>query len=268
MTEHPSYLRPIKYLYLEKGQSIMNDIIIKERTRDFYFYTLFGVPYLIAKELSEDDRITLCAHRAYADLSRTIDYSFSSSWLDKNKKTDKANNFIQLKISFKNDVRNCIVKHTKKLLLCASAKSFDFWHKKCCDEIIKIATGQAGLLKSNNSFTYGQAQKWVNMTLKYMDITGFWEDKLCQLREFLHLPVDSYIMKAASDIGVNLPRLSGEKGKYSESLTKKWSNWNDTEYEQFVDELKIQVKDLSEWEESKWIEIAWMQSTMNPKNQK
>lgn len=36
----------------------MDMIYMKERTRDFYFYTLFGVPYNIAKELPAEDKIT------------------------------------------------------------------------------------------------------------------------------------------------------------------------------------------------------------------
>lgn len=246
----------------------MGDIIIKESTFNFYFYTLFGVPYYHAKNISEDDKLMLCAHRAYADLRRTIDYSKSSSWLDANKNTKNAKDFIILKTNFKNEARNCIVKYLKELLFCTSANIFDNLHSNCCNEIISIAKDKPGLIKDGKSFTYGHAQKWVNMTLKYMDITGFWDERLCLLRKYMHLPVDNYILKAASDKGLKLPRINGESGKYSESATEKWSNWNDNDYLSFIRNLKLSEKNLPKWEEDNWIEIAWEQSAMNPKNRR
>lgn len=80
----------------------MDMIYMKERTRDFYFYTLFGVPYDFAYRLDEREQIILCAHQAYADLSRTITYLKSSTWLDKNKKTEEAQFFIKRKKVSKN----------------------------------------------------------------------------------------------------------------------------------------------------------------------
>ena len=53
--------------------------------------------------------------------------------------------------------------------------------------------------ESRNVFTYGQAQKLVNMMLKYLYIyyqCEGWDD-LEKLRSFFHVPIDSYVLKAA-----------------------------------------------------------------------
>lgn len=249
----------------------MDMIYMKERTRDFYFYTLFGVPYNIAKDWPAEDKIRLCSHRAYADLSRTIDYSRSSSWLEDHKKTDTAKSFIAQKQAFKENVHNYLATRiNQKLFSCTSKKDFDEWHKGCCTEIEKKAN-ESGLIKEGKMFSYGQAQKWVNMTLKYMDISGFWdqgEQQIAELRTFLHVPVDSYILKAASSENIPLPRINGELGPYSESTTTKWSNMNPEEYHGFIHRLRGKVKVLSDWEDEKWIDIAWKNSAMKPKNNK
>ena len=39
---------------------------------------------------------------------------------------------------------------------------FDKWHKECCDKLIKTFDKQL--------FTYGQAQKWINMSLKNLHL--------------------------------------------------------------------------------------------------
>lgn len=257
----------------------MDMIYMKERTRDFYFYTLFGVPYNIAKELPAKDKIRLCSHRAYADLSRTIDYSRSSSWLEDHKKTDTAKSFIAQKQAFKENVHNYLATRiNQKLFSCTSKKDFDEWHKGCCTEIEKKAK-ESGLIKEGKMFSYGQAQKWVNMTLKYMDISGFWdqgEQQIAELRTFLHVPVDSYILEASADCEILLPRADGKKNStYSVSTSKKWSNWDEDDYKAFIgigqvsdSNLRKKISNLPEWEDENWIRIAWKNSAMNPKNKK
>ena len=248
----------------------MDMIYMKERTRDFYFYTLFGVPYNIAKDLPAEDKIRLCSHRAYADLSRTIDYSRSSSWLEDHKKTDTAKSFIAQKQAFKENVHNYLaIRINQKLFSCTSEKDFDEWHEGCCTEIEKKAK-EPGLIKVGKKFSYGQAQKWINMTLKYMDISGFWDQQFTGLRQFLHVPVDSYILKASADCKILLPRADGKKNStYSESTSKKWSNWTKDDYKAFIgieqkgdNNLRRKTANLPDWEDKNWILTAWKNSAM------
>ena len=63
--------------------------------------------------------------------------------------------------------------------------SFDEWHKWACDSLIKCFKGQ--------KFTYGQAQKWVNMTMKYLSMFDY--KQVEKVYEFCHVPIDNYIIE-------------------------------------------------------------------------
>ncbi len=66
----------------------------------------------------------------------------------------------------------------------ANQYDFDKWHKNCCDKLIKIFEDQ--------SFGYGQAQKWINMSLKNLSMI---EHRLVEKQyEFFHIPIDNYII--------------------------------------------------------------------------
>ena len=61
---------------------------------------------------------------------------------------------------------------------------FDKWHKECCDKLIKTFDKQL--------FTYGQAQKWINMSLKNLSML---DHQLIEKQyEFFHVPIDNYIV--------------------------------------------------------------------------
>ena len=79
-------------------------------------------------------------------------------------------------------------------------KSFRKWHNEICNKIIECNPKAEGLdvnvLRKN--LTYGQAQKWVNMTLKYMWLMGLIEDQ-----KQLCVPIDNYILKKLRDKDVD-----------------------------------------------------------------
>lgn len=61
---------------------------------------------------------------------------------------------------------------------------FDIWHKRCCDNLIKTFETQ--------EFYYGQAQKWINMCLKYLSML---DHSLVENHyEYFHVPIDNYIV--------------------------------------------------------------------------
>ena len=76
---------------------------------------------------------------------------------------------------------------------------FDKWHKECCDKLIKTFEKQL--------FSYGQAQKWINMSLKNLSML---EHKLVERQyEFFHIPIDNYIIEITGmKISVAWSRLS------------------------------------------------------------
>lgn len=91
-----------------------------------------------------DNSIKASIKSAYRDLCRTIT-GFST-----HKRRD---------IIFNNATE--IIYNEINLLISEKIKQqeeFDEWHKKCCDKLIKIFEDQ--------TFYYGQAQKWINMSLK------------------------------------------------------------------------------------------------------
>ena len=250
---------------------------MKDRTRNFYFYSLFGVPFDKVAELEVKGKIILCAHKAYGDLSRTIGYCLSTNEIEKKKKDPEVQKYNNQKNMFKNEVCEYIGGQISVLLENVRGKGcteFDTWHSEICNEIIKKAKDKEGLVKD---FNYGQAQKWVNMTIKYMDVTGLWDD--CEaykhLRTICHIPVDSYILEAASDEGIVAPYKNGEMGSYKESKSLKWSQWQEEHYKMFIgipyDKngnykqkcLRSIPKSLPDWEDEKWIEYAHKNSNKN-----
>lgn len=78
-------------------------------------------------------------------------------------------------------------------------KDFDKWHRNVSKEI----------KTKYPDFTFGQIQKWINMTIKYLfvlrqlDITGisdyFNEDNA----KYFHAPLDSYVLKAIHTKGIS-----------------------------------------------------------------
>lgn len=114
------------------------------------------------------------AHKAYADMARRT-----------------------LRIKENSKERIALKKSATKILRQAVEKlkndSSDFpkWHEKSCNALIACYGGQ---------LSYGQAQKWLNMLLKYLyvyDVKGY--ETLFSSREgiaALDMPVDSKVIEA------------------------------------------------------------------------
>ena len=173
--------------------------------------------------------------------------------------------------------------------LCEHEKcTYDTWHRNLCsslDSIYKKARCTWG--ESNGKplkFSYGIAQKWVNMTMKYMTITA----NLCallidsdQVPAFLtqygeminrhrcafHAPVDRYIIDAAGRefSNIELPTDPEKKPmkpllryKYPSDYVEPWSQWDDNMYIRFYASLRKNLTDSSplDWEGPAWIEQA------------
>ena len=193
-----------------------------------------------------------CAERAYLDLCRTIKF----------KTEDK-----DVKAEYKSKVCDKLIKEFDILLNAVNTSSdkekqnaFNREHKRICEEI-------CNKYSEISSFTYGQAQKWLNMTLKYVILL----DENSELKSYLHIPVDSYIMQAVGSDNAKLkyclklecvPKKDGTVGKYSESSSKSWSKWNYDEYIAFQNTVRKAINESTsfgspiEWENEAWIEVA------------
>lgn len=130
---------------------------------DFLLAALFGSDY------KKVDDCNLAINRAYRDFCRTI-----------RKEPGGINARMNLKDS-KTKATNIILEFLKK-----DKSNYDEWHEDLCKKLVDLR------------YTYGQAQKWVNMTMKYLYILGYkFNDKTI---EKLHVPIDSKIIEKAQDI--------------------------------------------------------------------
>ena len=79
---------------------------------------------------------------------------------------------------------------------------FDKFHKISCEQLIQVW----------DELTFGQAQKWINMTLKYWLLLG--EKRINGIEKnakFFHIPIDSYV----------------QKGMFEEKNPNAWSKINE-----------------------------------------
>ena len=112
---------------------------------------------------------------------------------------------------------------------------YDLWHEKVCSRL-RETYRRAGV-----TFYYGQAQKWVNMTWKYLYILG--EEIPEPLFACLHVPVDNYIFDAAKR------RLAVERPKIC------WSRWDSYEEQYLAYQKRLREKIIGaplRWEFDAW----------------
>lgn len=124
------------------------------------------------------DHLRLCVQRAYLDLNRTL-HGFAGH---KGAETlrEKAYQFVATLVSAL----------TKRA---SSQRVFDAWHRDACTKLRSLYR-QHGFER----FTFGQAQKWLNMTLKYVFTLG--EARLPGFQHhypFAHVPIDNVFVEAA-----------------------------------------------------------------------
>lgn len=140
------------------------------------------------------DPIEATSTRAYRDFNRTIRYGAMTS--------DKRNHLRKMVTEqFRIEIP-ALVKAEQ-----LNQRDYDIWHYNICTQI-RTYYQSAGV-----EFTYGQAQKWLNMTIKYLYICG--EYTFDNIFQYLHVPVDNYIISVVKkELGISCPKIS-------------WSRWDD-----------------------------------------
>lgn len=214
---------------------------------EFLKYAYFN----ITRSDSVNDILSKCAGKAYMDLCRTIKFKTVDGNIKAEYKTKICDKLVQGYDVLCNAVNACSDEEKQKI--------FDKVHNRICEEIIKTYS-------EISDFTYGQAQKWLNMMLKYVLLI----EGDSTLKSYLHIPVDSYIMQAVGSDNPKLkyrlklecvPKKNGTVGKYSESGSKPWSKWSYEEYIAFQNCIRKAISESSysspiEWENQAWIEVA------------
>ena len=212
---------------------------------EFLKYAYFN----ITKGDSMNDILRKCANKAYMDFCRTIRF-----------KTEDGN----IKAEYKTKICDMLVNNYDALTDAVKSTDdkqtvFDKEHNRICEEIIKTYS-------EISEFTYGQAQKWLNMMLKYVLLI----EENSALKSYLHIPVDSYIMQSVGSDNPKLkyclkleciPQKNCTVDKYSESTSKPWSKWDYEEYIAFQNSIRTAIAESDynspiEWENEAWIEVA------------
>jgi hypothetical protein len=170
-----------------------------QQQRDFLFQIYFG---------RNGDELDRFISRAYRDLNRTFR---GIGKLDDELKTHILNNA-------KEELKRRIVTLSEDKDI--SLDRFNAWHNGACNALKNYYEKS---LNAKIRFTYGQAQKWINMTMKYCWVCGGRLDGLQQWFPMAHVAVDEVILIAALEekVVTNRPCV-------------KWSKWdNEKEYKDF-----------------------------------
>lgn len=233
---------------------------MKKEAEDFLWFICLGIK---ADEVAKKDgKITTyliekCANRAYLDFCRTLKF-------DKKNLKKIQNSTKKSPENIKKDFRAHIIEYLESEIQnnfqakCKTIEDFNAKHFEICKEIITKSQNYRAKNTNYNilekSLSYGHAQKWLNMTLKYLWLTGQFDDKRYLDPEWLHIPVDRYIIRAVAD-----------KGVFPQDPSRTWSKWTDDIYNDFREKLskqyEVEKKEKNyqsplQWENELWIEQA------------
>ncbi len=229
----------------------------KETAINFMIYNLIGIDPETCNEMEKI--IEQAIQRAYRDAASRV---------------------LSIKDDIKDEIKREAAQKLKSRIVSIDSKkerneSFDSWHEKTCEILYDFFNNDEkdGIYKDNDNrhFTCGIAQKWVNMTMKYLaliyeafigyDYPGkglkkyveWYKDNLYAFEAAFHIPIDSYVIKGLKACYKN-------DEKITQILSVTWSKWNDYEkYKKVQDAFRNDLKENEmplDKENKIWIEIA------------
>ena len=182
-------------------------------------------------------------------------------------------------------------KHIKCFLENIKTNDFQQMHNNCATELVKLYEGKTD---SEHKFTYGIAQKWLNMSVKYLVIvlkileeqnakSSFfksYKDCVLSFETNCDVPIDDYILEVVSlskkkkfENGLSL-KIASQKGDenvtYGSGKYKRWSKYEfdhntwleqNDDYHKLQQEIKNEARltegdSILDWENKAWIEVA------------
>lgn len=158
---------------------------------------LYNEMYFWTELYPNTNYVDWAASKAYLDMCRTFRFK---------NKDDKLHN--KIKQSVINSVINDSKLSNMQIQSSWSKEEYDDWHSKVCNNICsKYNTG----VVLSKEMSIGQAQKWMNMTIKYLWLAercGLIDDKnivkFIRLNEnHFHIPLDSNIIKYVNEKSKN-----------------------------------------------------------------
>ena len=131
-----------------------------------------------------------CIDRAYLDFCRTLEIKQyqSEQWSE-----------------IKEKLASILERNINEMLSLTinSQKEFNIWHQHTMLHLISMDDIDK-LISPNKYLTIGQAQKWVNMSLKYIYAVGDKYINNARLNSaYYHLPIDNIIQGKLEDYGVS-----------------------------------------------------------------
>lgn len=217
---------------------------------------LLKLVYKITKKTSTEQKFIAAVNVAYTTFCRTI--SFGDLKNMKDKESDKIKADLKKKVADSLKIKLGELKGTFEKLkedrfekpeekMSKMQDKFDAWHSQAREEIISIYAGN----QPRVSLTHGQAQKWINITIKHLYVLGITEYEWLfeeGVIECLHVAIDNIITKKAQqskDINIAKPKNS-------------WSTWDSDFYEKYQKELREKIKAMKNipfvWEMENWEE--------------
>ena len=154
------------------------------------------------------------------------------------------------------------------------------WHKKACTDICEVFNKEKKIRCKNrdSAFTIGNAQKWVNMTFKYLYLIAVafqeleetrnkgWVKNVVEKSEKFHVPVDSYILQKLKKAGEKNVKGRGEEYYYVDAADNDKKTWSSIDRYDLYEEIQRKIadsvpkeysnKNILEWENDAWIEMA------------
>ena len=248
----------------------MNQPADNKKLMDFLLYSYFGFS---SGDLDQTRKVK-CSYRAYLDLARTVKYTYSSTELEKATVGTDAHAFIDIRKKRIEDVCSKLIESIESFP--NYPDDFGTWHDDQCVQIIRQMNtpyddGGKNFLKDGFTFTYGQAQKWVNMTLKSLWLLDMLPNGFSEAE--LHVPVDSFILEALKET----QQFNTEGNKITGSGESYYYNgeaWSAISESKNYKKLQDGIRDIAkkqgispiQWEGPAWIKVAEQRKKEKTKN--
>ena len=213
-----------------------------EQRLNFYVANEFGINNLDLVEMNAETLVVVvrkCAQKSYQDFKRRVPYRCSTTKL---KDLDKAEqkNFSDMKQNFIEKIEQSIVDSLvcNGKLNCSELNPYSI-----IKNVKKISEDKEFNGLFYQLFTFGLAQKWVNMTIKYLWILGVFDD---EYEELIEVPIDSFVISKMKSLGID--------------VSTDWSKWDcPEEYLQVQEDLMKKLNDQAytriAWENESWVDI-------------
>lgn len=218
-----------------------------EISDSFKYEQLFFFVFGISIKESDDKKKCICVEKAYRDFCRTIKYQKDAD--------------VEKKASFKEKTTKLIINLINNYPVIDDHEelSFDDWHRKAIEGIIELSEKFSYLFRGSEFITVGQAQKWLNMSIKYMRMMDVLNERMEP--EFIHVPIDNYIIDAVKKQEKIAEQFNVEGLGIKPTFSESWSridNYDEySDYQQKIrEELKIKHCLPIDWESEVWMAEA------------